>query len=44
MIFSLAVAFIVSPWAASRIFRGTTRRRPRRQAREGWRRASIAAR
>ncbi len=30
MLFSLAVAFIVSPWAAYRVFRGTARRGGRR--------------
>jgi len=40
MLFSLAVAFIVSPWAAFRIFRGHHQEKPKpekiRRGREGW--------
>jgi multidrug efflux pump subunit AcrB len=36
MLFSLAVAFVVSPWAASRVFRGRDREHGADDAPEGW--------
>jgi multidrug efflux pump subunit AcrB len=36
MLFSLAVAFIVSPWAASRIFRHRVEEHGAEESREGW--------
>ncbi len=43
MLFSLAVAFIVTPWAATRIFRHHVERAPRRETRRAGPRGSTGA-